>query len=101
MSLPTTDENPTAASAFRREIDRIIQARGYDTRLSVSTGFRYGVLSEPYARRRQTATSPVCTLPVHVAAVVNAKRLRVIYPQAPPLPLPLDTSALQQWAAWL
>ena len=32
---------------------------------------------------------------------VNAGRLHVIYRQARPLPLLLDTSVLQQWAAWL
>ena len=31
----------------------------------------------------------------------KANRLHLIYRQARPLPLLLDTSVLQQWAAWL
>jgi hypothetical protein len=31
---------------------------------------------------------------------VNTTRLQVIYRQARPLPPLLDTSVLQQWAAW-
>ena len=35
------------------------------------------------------------------ADVAKAARLHVVYRQARPLPGRLDTSVLQQWAAWL